>query len=147
MSDTKHWNETSTSDVGVIRCPFSGCNTRIITRDDTLNESIQIVKNSPSMLQSTSIQEEKDNDNHTCFFKINDVWDFDNIGVSRPAADLNHPKFGGEDDASSEFKIERLLICSECDRGPLGFAGFFNGENDVQKLSYYLSCSSVVYST
>ena len=142
MSDTKHWNETETSDTGVVRCPFASCNARIIARSNALNESLQEIKNSPLMLKTT--EDNTDEDDHHHFFHVGDVWDFDNIGVSRPAADLEHPLFSGG--KSQDFKIERLLICSECDRGPLGFAGFFNGENDVQKLSYYLSCSSVVYS-
>lgn len=138
MSETKNWNQTVSTDVGVVRCPFAGCNARIIARTDALNDTIQVIKNSPTMLKtSQSATEDEDH-----FFHVGDVWDFDNIGVSRPAAELEHPKFADED---TDFKIERLLICSECDRGPLGFAGFFNGENDVQKLSYFLSCSSVVY--
>lgn len=75
------------------------------------------------------------------FFEIDDVWDFDNIGVSKVAPQLQASLKVGELE-----KVERLLVCSECDQGPLGFAGFRNPEEtDVKKLSYYLSCESVKY--
>lgn len=81
-------------------------------------------------------------DDKALFFKIDDVWDFDNIAVSKPTADLAKPTV-----ADSSFSILRLLICSECDRGPLGFAGHLNGDSDVGKLVYFLSCESVLYDT
>lgn len=125
----------------ILRCPFEKCNTRVIPLTDALRTSETTVHNAPPMLDvseeasAQTSQEEKE-----LFFKIDDAWDFDNIGVSRPAPDLKQPSIHNTD-----FSIERLLICSECDKGPLGFAGFLDGETDIKKLVYYLSCSSVLY--
>lgn len=78
------------------------------------------------------------------FFKIDDVWDFDNIGVSRPSGDIKQPIIE-ENNKVLNIKIERLLICSECDKGPIGFAGLEGEDTDVKNLKYFLSCSSVLY--
>lgn len=79
----------------------------------------------------------------TYYLQVQDVWDFDNIGVSRAV-----PELLKEEDVGNLAKVERLLICSECDKGPIGFAGYIEGnETDHKKLQYYLSCESVVYDT
>lgn len=112
----------------ILRCPFEGCNARLIRLQPALKSSQIVVPGAPKMTQES-----------TDFFQIADVWDFDNIGVSKPAeleSALSVPL----------AKVERLLICGECDQGPLGFAGFVSAEeSDVKKLSYFLSCESVLY--
>ena len=113
----------------IIRCPFDTCNARIIKLDSKLAGSQTTIANAPQMTADSE---------H--FFAIADVWDFDNIGVSRPAPGLETKI------VQPLAKIERLLICSECDKGPLGFAGFIDGDDtDVKNLTYYLSCESVKY--
>jgi hypothetical protein len=119
----------------ILRCPFSQCNARIISSDNLGRVNVQ---NSPSLVNVLKDQV------HDIFYIINDVWDFDNIGVLRPTADIQQPIIEG-DDSNLDIKIERLLICSECDKGPLGFAGFEGNETDVKKLKYFLSCRSVLY--
>lgn len=116
----------------IVRCPFSPCNARIISSENLPQVSVQ---NSPQLV---NIQKDQQ---HDTFYMIDDVWQFDNIGVLRPAEDLSQPTIEG----STDIKIERLLICSECDKGPLGFAGFQGNETDIKKLKYYLSCRSVLY--
>lgn len=75
------------------------------------------------------------------FLQVNDVWDFDNVGVSRTAPDLEKSEAVGQ-----LSKVERLLICGECDKGPIGFAGYVNAQDsDVKNLRYYLSCDTVKY--
>lgn len=75
------------------------------------------------------------------FFQVADVWDFDNIGVSKAVPELHKSEAVGD-----LAKVERLLICSECDRGPLGFAGYVNAEDtDHKNLTYYLSRETVKY--
>lgn len=112
----------------VLRCPFEGCNARLIRLLPSLKSSKIVVPGAPKMTQESKN-----------FFQIPDVWDFDNIGVSKPA-ELESALY------VPLAKVERLLICGECDQGPLGFAGFVNAEeNDVKKLSYFLSCESVLY--
>ena len=119
----------------ILRCPFSPCNARIIASD---NLSQVKVHNSPSLVNVLKDQV------HDVFYMINDVWDFDNIGVLRPATDLQQPTIDGAE-PNLDIQIARLLICSECDKGPLGFAGFEGDETDVKKLKYFLSCKSVLY--
>lgn len=123
----------------IIRCPFGTCNTRIIPLSEKLISNELHIQNSPDMVQLS------DNSNPTSlFYKINDVWDFDNIGVSRPSDDIKQPIIR-ENDKTLNIKIERLLICSECDKGPIGFAGLEEGLTEVKNLKYFLSCNSVLY--
>lgn len=114
----------------ILRCPFDKCGTRLIKLSPSLVSTEVELKNAPAMSGDS-----------TYFFRIDDVWDFDNIGVSRVAAELEASKEVGQ-----LAKVERLLVCSECDKGPLGFAGYQNAdETQVEKLCYYLSCESVLY--
>ncbi|CAK7913103.1 hypothetical protein CAAN1_20S02652 [[Candida] anglica] len=132
------YSETKKESAALIRCPFKGCNARVIP-----TKSLQTVKvaNSPQM---TSLNEK---DTHTEFYQVNDVWDFDNIGVSRPSDELEQPTITTASGDELEIAVQRLLICSECDRGPLGFAGISSGddEKDHKNLKYFLSCTSVLY--
>lgn len=119
-----------TSNKCIIRCPFDKCRTRIIGLDGNLLKAQTVIKNGPKMT--------KDSQN---FFEIEDVWLFDNIGVSRPTEEID-----SSDQIGALNKVERLLICGECDKGPIGFAGFRNRQDtDHKKLCYYLSCESVLY--
>lgn len=114
----------------IVRCPFGKCKTRIILMNEKLALRRRTIGNAPPMASESKN-----------FFELDDVWDFDNIGVSKVALQLQSSLKVGDLE-----KVERLLVCSECDQGPLGFAGFRNPEEtDVKKLCYYLSCESVVY--
>lgn len=114
----------------IIRCPFDNCRTRIIALDEKLMGTKTSITNGPKMTKDS-----------TNFFEIEDVWQFDNIGVSRPTEEIQ-----SSEQVGALSKVERLLICSECDKGPLGFAGYRNSEEtDHKKLNYYLSCESVLY--
>lgn len=119
---------------GVARCPFPSCNTRIILLKQ-VRESRVLVTGAPEMVVPNQDTPRSDD-----FFRVDDVWDFDNIGVSRPAQDLPQPQV-----QDSNVRIERLLVCSECDQGPLGFAGFEDGDTDVKQLKYFLACLSLLY--
>ncbi|CUM54026.1 unnamed protein product [Debaryomyces tyrocola] len=130
----------STDSSIIIRCPFGPCNTRIIMLSEKLLSNELIIQNSPDMVQISDNTDSNPNQ----FFKINDVWDFDNIGVSRPSSDIKQPVIE-ENNKVLNIKIERLLICSECDKGPIGFAGLEGDDADVKNLKYFLSCSSVLY--
>lgn len=124
------FEEGQTIENAILRCPFDGCHARLIRLLPSLNSSRTVISGAPKMTQAS-----------TNFFLIHDVWDFDNIGVLR-AADF---EVSG---TSPLAKVERLLICSECDQGPLGFAGFSkDDETDVKNLIYLLSCESVLYDT
>lgn len=123
-------------DKGHVKCPFPNCNTKIIPYNKSLKDSIQIICNSPEMVnvEESEIQLE--------FFKIKDMWDFDNIGVSRPMEQIENFAVRG-----NSFNIERLLICSECDKGPIGFAGHFAKDDaaNPNNMTYFLSCESMKY--
>lgn len=122
------YKEALDAENAILRCPFEGCNARLIRLQPSLKSTKIVIPGAPKMTQES-----------VDFFQIADVWDFDNIGVSKPA----------ELESASDVplaKVERLLICGECDQGPLGFAGFISAdESDVKKLSYFLSCESVLY--
>lgn len=130
----------------VIRCPFTECNTRIIPLS-TVSANKTEIEDSPDMIAISESSPIPANtiDGVSDYFRIEDVWDFDNIGVSKPSDQLKQPIVKNKDQSISLFKIERLLICSECDKGPIGFAGFEDGETDVKNLKYFLSCNSVLY--
>lgn len=124
------YEEAKDFENAILRCPFEKCNARLIKLLPALLESKTVITGAPEMTKES-----------TQFFKVNDVWDFDNIGVLRPAELKTELSVVGP-----LAKVERLLICSDCDRGPLGFAGFKDdSETDVKKLSYFLSCESVLY--
>lgn len=115
---------------GIVRCPFDSCNTRIIGLSPKLTSTMIRLANAPAMAGDGK-----------SFLEINDVWDFDNVGVSRVAPELKESEAVGQ-----LSKVERLLVCGECDKGPIGFAGYVNAEDsDVKNLRYYLSCESVKY--
>ncbi|KAK6453821.1 Mss4-like protein [Scheffersomyces xylosifermentans] len=135
----------------ILRCPFKACNTRIIPLTKTLVNARIDVEKAPEMVKanSSASTEEAGSEVVSQFYRVNDVWDFDNVGVSRAVENLAQP-IEIEHDQSEEkqikLKIERLLICSECDKGPIGFAGLQESDSaDVKNLKYFLSCSSVIY--
>lgn len=118
------------ADSAIIRCMFDECNARIIRLVPKLASTKVLIGNAPEMANKS-----------TNFYRIDDVWDFDNIGVSKAVPDLEKSEVVGD-----LAKVERLLICSECDKGPIGFAGYLNAEEtDHKKLAYYLSCENVQY--
>lgn len=127
-----------------IVCPFPRCNTKIISFTQALYDSRLRVDNAPPMLaidQKELQQEDALSGTGNLFYRVNDVWDFDNIGVSRPSQDPTLPLVDNE-----TLVVERLLICSECDRGPIGFAGVAESqENNHHNLKYFISCNSLLY--
>lgn len=107
-------------EASVIRCPYSKCHARLLQPKDPNIHAL------PTNIQFLKVDPEQSTEHDGLFVLVADVWDFDNIGVSRPTE-----QFPG---------VERLLICSECDRGPLGMAMKID---DVLKYAVHLS--SVVY--
>ncbi|CAK9437242.1 uncharacterized protein LODBEIA_P16200 [Lodderomyces beijingensis] len=137
----------------VLRCPFPQCNARIIPYSSKLHPIA--VEQAPSCIEvqdlqycttaTTAEQIPRLAPVTTKFYQIDDVWDFDNIGVSRPSDAISSqtPIMAKNNE---QVHVERLLICSECDRGPLGFAGLSTlDDNDHKNLKYFLSENSVVY--
>lgn len=117
-----------------ITCPFLSCNAKIIPYSEKIQGSVVYVDNSPEMVNVSSVS-------NVPYFKVGDMWDFDNIGVSKDLKDATSFHIDNRD-----FDIERILICSECDRGPIGFAGHFEDEDkSPNSLTFFLSCQSVLY--
>lgn len=115
----------------IIRCPFSKCHARIIK--PTSSQSSHDIKISQQFLK---IDESSDSSNDGVFLRIEDAWDFDNIGVSKEIPEKKE-----------EDEIERLIVCADCERGPLGFAKFDNDDanRDVKNLKFYLHLNSCLY--
>lgn len=120
----------------IIRCPYSKCHTRIIKPNTTKTHDFENSKIAIDFLKVDNNTDQSNDGADGIFLKINDAWDFDNIGVSKEIPN-----------DESEIKIERLIICSDCERGPLGFAKFDDDEKDksVQNLKYYLHLNSCLY--
>lgn len=116
----------------IIRCPYSKCHARIIK---PTNQSIQKFQLSQNFLK---INELTDTINDDEFLRVEDAWDFDNIGVSKEVPNKEEEK--DDDD------IERLIVCADCERGPLGFAKFDKDDiKDVKNLKFYLHLNSCLY--
>ncbi|KAI5958855.1 hypothetical protein KGF57_002289 [Candida theae] len=131
-----------------LRCPFANCRAGIIPYSSSTQ--LNVIENAPACVAIESpTSDPKLSSSTTEFYRIDDVWDFDNIGVSKPSEILPEPIIVGTNSQEGEqerIDVERLLICSECDRGPLGFAGIITGgEKDHRNLKYFLGQDSVVY--
>lgn len=66
------------------------------------------------------------------FYKAKDIWEFDNVGVTKPH-DLKKAQFiklkNNIDGNIQTYIIIRYLICGDCNKGALGFGGLlFNEE-------------------
>ncbi|KAI8929984.1 Mss4-like protein [Entophlyctis helioformis] len=57
-------------------------------------------------------------------WRVPDMMQFDNIGVSKPlpapSASVSAESASAESDAPSGYTIDRFLSCADCDLGPLG---------------------------
>ncbi|KAI3405933.1 hypothetical protein KGF56_001152 [Candida oxycetoniae] len=122
----------------LLKCPFKECNTRIISYSSELHPTY--IEQAPNCLQIKTQDEAvpKVASKTTDFFQVDDVWSFDNIGVSKPSSEIQKDPIVAKD--NEHIEIERLLICSECDRGPLGFAGVpRDSEKTHENLKYFIT--------
>ncbi|SCU89348.1 LAFA_0E17414g1_1 [Lachancea sp. 'fantastica'] len=109
-----------------LRCPFTECNCAIVDLDESRYASVspEICKELKLMLPSSEATSDG------LFSVFEDIWDFDNIGVSRAVPDglVNVPAATTTDNLRFKFrnktyqlhKLQKYLICADCDRGPLG---------------------------
>lgn len=61
------------------------------------------------------------------FYRAKDVWEFDNVGVSKPPSDLRNAeiiKLESEEGDVHNFAVVRYLVCGHCDQGAFGFGGY-----------------------
>ncbi|KAK5780430.1 guanine nucleotide exchange factor DSS4 PWA37_002600 [Arxiozyma heterogenica] len=125
-------------------CAFSDCRCRILKID-----SAPIVK-VPSMVLDKFhlMQKSKDQDleEYTDFILINDVWDFDNIGVSKEilanSEILDRVEFEHDNRKWQIEKHLKYLVCANCDKGPIGVVCSTKSDNQT-KIIYLLSIPSV----
>lgn len=63
-----------------------------------------------------------------CFYKAKDIWEFDNIGVSKPPSNIKNAEFikvkSIENGEVRNYAIVRYLVCGHCDKGAFGFGGY-----------------------
>ncbi|OWB85527.1 hypothetical protein B5S33_g4195 [[Candida] boidinii] len=177
----------------IIRCPFKNCNSRIIQVSPELSKKLPRynINNLENVLISILENDEHGNEesddsrisigaksdggaasNLKKLIKLNDMWDFDNIGVSRPNSNLINESFiikdvdyidsdNLKDDIGKSIEVIRYLVCADCDRGPIGIAANIidpiseeqDGHGkDLDKVNanpntlvYFLSVDSVLY--
>lgn len=123
----------------ILKCPFRDCAAKLITQTE-LQKTVKFVDPFKTIQLGDSTQE-RSTSIPTEFLIIHDVWDFDNIGVSRIMEGTGDLEYLDLRIASDQIlnKQERLLICGECDRGPLGAVCQVKGGKPV----YLLSLGSV----
>ena len=106
-----------------------------------------------SALEAHTRKEKKSNN---CFLVIDDIWDFDNIGVSKDLPPAVNSLEMGSSKPQIQFKYDnetwciekciKYLICAECNKGPIGMMCEVRkiGDNDsTTRTLYLLSLQSV----
>lgn len=139
----------------ILRCPFDKCDCRIIGYKLKLDNLVAIkhevdcveLDDELKFVNGEKSQEFRD------FVRLNDSWDFDNIGVSKPT-ELQNPVLK-ENGNLQDIDIQRYLVCADCERGPLGFAGYLGpveiGDTEDERIEktkdlvFFLSTDSVKY--
>lgn len=128
-------------------CSFKECSCKIIKL-----ESAPIVKLQNSVLDTFQLmqQHKSETTNEQAdveFLLIKDVWDFDNIGVSK---DIPSHQDVVEDIAfeldGQQWKIDqhlKYLICADCDKGPIGIVCSISNDDNKKDTVYMLSLPSV----
>lgn len=65
--------------------------------------------------------------NKNLFYKAKDVWEFSNVGVSKPPPNIKDAEFikvKSLDGDVHNYAVVRYLVCGHCDRGAFGFGGY-----------------------
>lgn len=82
----------------------------------------------PTANEQSVIRELPMHKKYNVFYKAKDVWEFDNVGVSKPPKDSKDPEIfvlksakNGED---FKYAVVRYLVCGDCDKGAFGFGGY-----------------------
>ncbi|KAH3901793.1 guanine nucleotide exchange factor DSS4 SCDLUD_001572 [Saccharomycodes ludwigii] len=136
-----------------VKCPFKQCNCSIISYNEKENQPINLplsVYDDYKLLLKN-----KDTKATGKFLIVGNIWDFDNIGVSKTLS-----FFENKDDNMSKLEfvnpidnkrynitqIFKYLICSDCEKGPLGIickAKLLNDENSTVIELNLLSLDSI----
>lgn len=73
--------------------------------------------------------------NNNVFYKARDIWEFDNIGVSKPPPSVHEAeiiKVKSEDGDVHNYAVVRYLVCGACDKGVFGFGGYLTDFETLQ---------------
>ncbi|SCV00002.1 LANO_0F04720g1_1 [Lachancea nothofagi CBS 11611] len=131
-----------------LRCPFSECDCTIVELDSARQTVLPIEVYDKLKLMLPSQETALDGK----FSVFEDIWDFDNIGVSRQVPESVLNTVAGSSATPIEFvwqektctlgKLQKYLICADCDRGPLGM--ICEVQSNGQALSLNLLSSASV---
>ncbi|SCU91226.1 LADA_0F08790g1_1 [Lachancea dasiensis] len=109
-----------------LSCPFPGCQSSIVgfEADHSTVLPVDVYKKFKIMLPSENTTVDGQ------FSVYGDIWDFDNVGVSRAVPDsvlgsdneqaASKWVFTWKENSYMLGKLTKYLICADCDRGPLG---------------------------
>ncbi|CCC68548.1 hypothetical protein NCAS_0B04640 [Naumovozyma castellii] len=137
-------------------CAFGNCGCSIINLNDdkiiqlpgTIFETLHLMQRK----QSADIKE----GSTTSFLITEDVWDFDNIGVSKDLMPGISEELNSRANTNTEVsfqhdgnlwyikKCEKYLICGDCDRGPIGMVCMISQQDDQERRAYLLSLGSLL---
>lgn len=99
------------------QCAFPGCHSAIIEITEPRTAQLP-----PDALESFQLMQRPDSKLGQ-FVIVDDVWDFDNIGVSKDLPNQSKPievSFNWNNKHYSVDRCIKYLICADCDRGPIG---------------------------
>ncbi|QLQ82598.1 hypothetical protein HG537_0H03610 [Torulaspora globosa] len=126
-----------------IRCSFEDCRCCVITFSNA--NRVQLPGNTVETFQLMQYINSTYQQNE--FLLVKDVWDFDNVGVSKQIPseliDLNQTvSFQWDNKPWIIEKCLKYLICAECDKGPIGMVCQVTNNHESTTL-YLLSLSSL----
>lgn len=119
-------------------CAFETCSCKIITINDSNVISLPHHAIETFHLMRKGTKDAASNPENSDFLIVGDVWDFDNVGVSKDIPSSNITELNEESDTVAEgsttytyeinyegktwtvTKCVKYLICADCDKGPIG---------------------------
>ncbi|CUS21179.1 LAQU0S02e07756g1_1 [Lachancea quebecensis] len=131
-----------------LRCPFAGCDSCIVSADEDRKVVLPAEVYEKLRLALPSSQASRSGE----FSMFEDIWDFDNIGVSRQVPveaegaveSAQELRFTWKERPYTLGKLQKYLICADCDRGPLGIVCEIADAEGACKTVNLLSLASVV---
>ncbi|KAH3664271.1 hypothetical protein OGAPHI_004623 [Ogataea philodendri] len=137
-----------------LRCPF--CRSKVISSQPP--RPIYTAQPPPDRAEFSFVNvteslgvESSAPDQPVQFYLVGSMWDFDNIGVSRPSSTINVEMSPIEPETQTlSLELARFLTCADCDKGPLGFAAQQHNTDTTQPqtgetLTYFLATNSCIY--
>ncbi|CAI4053418.1 hypothetical protein N7582_005718 [Saccharomyces uvarum] len=132
-------------------CLFDGCRSTVIAIDE--NNIVSLPEGAYSQFKLLENRAEPGApSSESNFLVVPDVWDFDNVGVSRDIPSSLLGDLGDKDEftfvyGDSSWRIKKCLkylICADCDKGPIGLICQVQDQaNDEEKVMHLLSLRSL----